>query len=485
MTGTWRRAICDFPEFYNVSQPTRRAASQNEGERGESEAITEHIMIDPAKDNLTRLLNYSISKTMHYLRPVPGIKYRGGQPPVPPAWHYDKNDINTFSKWKRKVDIWMLQVCSYVPRKEAGILLFSPLRGELEEELEHMSVDDIFHPEGVQNIMSVIRQAVEESMRSYTNRYRRVERALEAINIRVTAMYDAEARGSRLLDRSKLPLDAQRNVLIGTAQSLDFDKVKDVLLFQYPEHRAPAPVYGSDRPPHQAGKGSGGSKGHCFKGNHKGKSSDKGYHSKERPAYKGNHNNNQTWVTNATIAEEQPYSQDYQEQDHDETFDPQAEPEVFDEPEQAEAEADQDQDDFGDETDPDIAEVLTVTAKRLSSIVKARGFKNGNRSIEERKRTSHCASCGEQGHWQGDEVCKTSAGSKGGSKGGKPSDGNQSKGKRPARSFKDDAKAAHTVRFVDHHFGCQAEDEDDGEPQGPFTPHQTFMVYTTPSKFDV
>ncbi|CAJ1448531.1 unnamed protein product [Effrenium voratum] len=585
--GTWRCTICDFPEFYNVNQPTRRAvpegtwvymphgqpqpqgppvtgkgnpqnlhqhpgpgdpeASQNEGERGESEAITEDIIIDPdtnqpiatrrsrrrrrgkgqpdpplerqhqqdqalptlaaaaASSGISR--KHSTDDWNSLKGPVPGIKYRGGQPPVPPAWHYDKNDINAFSKWKRKVDIWMLQVCSYVPRKEAGILLFSSLRGELEEELEHMSVDDIFHPEGVQNIMSVIRQAVEartvhvkrkllhdyehvarfpqESMRSYTNRYRRVERALEAINIRVTAMYDAEARGSRLLDRSKLPLDAQRNVLIGTAQSLDFDKVKDVLLFQYPEHRAPAPVYGSDRPPHHAGKGSGGSKGHYFKGNHKGKSSDKGYHSKERPGYKGNHNNNQTWVTNATIAEEQPYLQDYQEQDHDETFDLQAEAEVFDEPEQAEAEADQDQDDFGDETDPDIAEVLTVTAKRLSSIVKARGFKNGSRSIEERKRTSHCASCGEQGHWQGDAVCKTSAGSKGGPKGGKPSDGNQSKGKRPARSFKDDAKAAHTVHFVDHHFGYQAEDEDDGEPQGPFTSHQTFMVYTTPSKFDV
>ena len=210
--GTWRCTTCDFPEFYNVNQPTRRAvpegtwvymphgqpqpqgppvtgkgnpqnlhqhpgpgdpeASQNEGERGESEAITEDIIIDPdtnqpiatrrsrrrrrgkgqpdpplerqhqqdqalptlaaaaASSGISR--RHSTDDWNSLKGPVPGIKYRGGQPPVPPAWHYDKNDINAFSKWKRKVDIWMLQVCSYVPRKEAGILLFSSLRGELE-----------------------------------------------------------------------------------------------------------------------------------------------------------------------------------------------------------------------------------------------------------------------------------------------------------------------------------------------------------------
>lgn len=34
------------------------------------------------------------------------------------------------------------------------------------------------------------------------------------------------------------------------------------------------------------------------------------------------------------------------------------------------------------------------------------GFKG--KSIEERKRNSHCAVCGEKGHWQGDDVCQAS-----------------------------------------------------------------------------
>ena len=135
----------------------------------------------------------------------------------------------------------MLQVVNYVPKKETGILLFNSLKGELEEELEDAPVEKLYDENGVQYILDTIRKAVEtrsihlkrkllsdyehisrgvqETMRSYVNRYQRTERSLSTVNIDVQNMYDREARGSRLLERSKLSHEHQRQVLIGTMQS--------------------------------------------------------------------------------------------------------------------------------------------------------------------------------------------------------------------------------------------------------------------------
>ncbi|CAK9056155.1 unnamed protein product [Durusdinium trenchii] len=69
---------------------------------------------------------------------------------------------------------------------------------------------------------------------------------------------------------------------------------------------------------------------------------------------------------------------------------------------EAEQEDDQyDQQELADEEAPeesfaDIAEVLTVTAKKLQSLTLGRKF-SGSKSIEERKKTSTCAACGQVG----------------------------------------------------------------------------------------
>ena len=127
----------------------------------------------------------------------------------------------------------MLQVTNYVPRKdETGILLFNSLKGELEEELEDAPVDKLYSEEGVQFILDTVRKAVEtrsihlkrklladyehitrgptEPMRTYINRYQRTEKSLTTVGIDVERMYDQEARGSRLLERSKLSHEHQR-----------------------------------------------------------------------------------------------------------------------------------------------------------------------------------------------------------------------------------------------------------------------------------
>lgn len=56
------------------------------------------------------------------------VYYRGGTPPSPPTWNYARDDLRAFQKWQRKVEIWQLQVSSYVPPNEAAMLLYVSLR---------------------------------------------------------------------------------------------------------------------------------------------------------------------------------------------------------------------------------------------------------------------------------------------------------------------------------------------------------------------
>lgn len=75
--------------------------------------------------------------------PSPGVKYRSGQPPPPPQWHYQNNDLRAFQKWKRRLDVWRLQVSRYLPPREAALQLYVSLKGELEEELEWVDLKKI------------------------------------------------------------------------------------------------------------------------------------------------------------------------------------------------------------------------------------------------------------------------------------------------------------------------------------------------------
>ena len=38
--------------------------------------------------------------------PAPGLKYRGGTPPAPPQWTYNKGDLQAFQRWERKLIVW-------------------------------------------------------------------------------------------------------------------------------------------------------------------------------------------------------------------------------------------------------------------------------------------------------------------------------------------------------------------------------------------
>ena len=99
--------------------------------------------------------------------------------------------------------------------------------------------------------------------------------------------------------------------------------------------------------------------------------------------------------------------------------------EVFDDdaaPENAEGDDDVQSDDGAGRIIGELSQVLTITAKKLAGVTLGRKFtttrpksspggKPSSKSIEERKRNSHCAVCGEKGHWQGDDECRVSKGS--------------------------------------------------------------------------
>ena len=94
--------------------------------------------------------------------------------------------------------------------------------------------------------------------------------------------------------------------------------------------------------------------------------------------------------------------------------------EQHDEPHQEQddthADQDDDQNDLPEDEHPgeadelpdltEVAEVLTVTAKRLSGLKLGRKFTGGPRKdTAALKKETHCQACGEKGHWKGDPEC--------------------------------------------------------------------------------
>ena len=200
--------------------------------------------------------------------PERGVKWRGGAPPAPPKWAYEKEDLRAFAKYERKVRLWEIQVEPYMSKREAALQLYTALSGEPEQELEHAPLERINCAEGINYILEQLRGPMSqrlvyqkrrylsdfeginrfpnEHLRAFTNRCRRTERNLQAVDINVTAMYDGEARGSRLLDRARLSPQDQRLVLVGARYSLAFEDISESLIMQFPDFKAPPPVVGKD-----------------------------------------------------------------------------------------------------------------------------------------------------------------------------------------------------------------------------------------------
>ena len=98
-------------------------------------------------------------------------------------------------------------------KREAALNLYNALSGEPEQELEHAPLEKINSQSGINYILDQLRgpmsqrlvyqkgrfladyeninRYLNEHLRAFVNRYRRVERNLDAVGITVSAMYDA------------------------------------------------------------------------------------------------------------------------------------------------------------------------------------------------------------------------------------------------------------------------------------------------------
>ena len=351
--------------------------------------------------------------------PERGVKWRSGAPPQPPKWTYEKEDLRAFSKYERKVRLWEIQVEPYMSKREASLQLYNALSGEPEQELEHAPLERINSAQGITYILDQLRGPMSqrlvyqkrrylsdfeginrypnEHLRAFVNRYRRTERNLSAVDISVGAMYDAEARGSRLLDRSRLSPQDQRLVLVGSRYSLTFEDISESLVMQFPDFKPPPPVMGKDGQMITRTKGTGKFGSQNLQATAQNQSHGNGKGS-------GKFGPRKIFVTEAGAETENQVPEDADEGGSDDLDDNQA------------AEDDQNQDGPGDEADDndqgddldDLVQVLTVTARRLASVRLGRKFSGNKVPPSELKKKTACAACGEIGHWRGDPQCKVS-----------------------------------------------------------------------------
>ena len=80
----------------------------------------------------------------------------------PPTWRYDVTDLRAFSKWSRKVQIWEMQIKTYMTPREASLLLYNSLSGEAEAELEHAPLEKINSDSGIQYILESLKAPMEQ-----------------------------------------------------------------------------------------------------------------------------------------------------------------------------------------------------------------------------------------------------------------------------------------------------------------------------------
>ena len=423
--------------------------------------------------------------------PAPGVRFRGGTPPSPPQWRGSAQDLRAFSRWERRVEVWKLQIKAYMTEADAALSLFTSLSGEAEAEIEHLDLKKVHHKDGIAYIMESLREPLQqkqlfqkrklladyeavsripsETMRQYVNRYKRIERDLESVGISSSAMYDSESRGNRLLERAKLAPELQRLVLIAAGNSLHYDPIRDALCMQFPDFRAAPQVFttgGFQNRQNRFDRGGSSTTASSSSSSTSSASSGSKGHGKSHGHRSGQFHRKvfQTEHQEDDLAE----IPEGENEDHEEYQDAEEHPE--DEAEQEPSgEADAEQDEAVDALQ-ELASVLTVTSKKLQSTILGRKFSGKPRSIEERKRTSSCSSCGQMGHWEGDAICPNSgADSKGKSKG-------KGKTKQHGVRARDSSNNnTHKKAFVVH---CPGENDDPSQDEVPATFHNfpTFVL---------
>ena len=276
---------------------------------------------------------------------------------------------------------------------------------------------------------------------------------MQAIGIDICLTYDDGSRGSRLLDRARLSVEQQRLILVGSNQSLIFDSIRSALMLQFPEHKPAPPVAGreaSTAPYQQKGQGKGNAGGTASSstsapsnnqsGKSGGKFGGKGFNKGAKRVFQTEHEG-------ATVEDENELV------DNGDEFENDGNPDEGDE--QVEDSGHVEEDPNDDETVlSELAEVLTVTARKLANVTQGRKFSGQpKKSIQEKKKNFQCASCGAIRHWAGDPECENTIPSD--AKSLQVSTATSSKGKSKGQKGRDDRGAgdAKKVMTVYHSSG--------------------------------
>ena len=94
--------------------------------------------------------------------PEPGVRWRGGTPPQPPAWKYSNTDLRAFSRGERKIRVWQMQIKNYMTAADSALMLYTNLSGEAELEVEHLQLDKINSSGGVDYILETLRGPLQQ-----------------------------------------------------------------------------------------------------------------------------------------------------------------------------------------------------------------------------------------------------------------------------------------------------------------------------------
>lgn len=322
---------------------------------------------------------------------------------------YDPRDLRSFPRWERRVKLWQRRVAQWLTPGEAGLFLLESLTGQAELETEHVSLDRAAQPDGVDYLLSTLRNPLgekslylkrlylqewenigrqqNESVRSYLNRFRRVMLDLQSQEVGLESAFSSESVGFRLLERCRLAPDQQRVVLVGSNQSFQYESIRESMLLQFPEGKAPPPLYGVPNQQRQPMNQQVNTKG--------GKSSGKFHRPRAAAVHAAEH-----------------------EEDPNDPAEDQAE----------EEENEEEEDDDVDQLAEELQEALTVTSDKLKAITQGRRYNKPPKSAGKGKtsKTSsdkppdksrdRCRICNQLGHWH-----KECPNNKGNGKGGKPS----------------------------------------------------------------
>ena len=191
--------------------------------------------------------------------PPPGGRspYRGGSAPETPKFDGNSRDQLAFTKYKRKVEIYVLLAKPYIPKNEMALRLVKDLNDDAAEEIEPWIEENGMEyfdcEEGVDKIIEALEPAFGErklkkktnlisafesilrddgeALSRFVDRFKRTERRLIATGV---ARYDDEVRAHKLLTASRISVNV-RNTLLATAGHVySFARIEDAIKVIYP-----------------------------------------------------------------------------------------------------------------------------------------------------------------------------------------------------------------------------------------------------------